>query len=225
MKAIIGKKVGMTSLFGVNGKQEICTVIEAGPCTVVQKKTEETDGYDAVQLGYGDMREKHVTKPMAGHFKKAGVSAKKKLIEFRDFEPETAEGENVTVNIFAEGDSVTVTGRSKGKGFQGVVKRHGFKGVGMATHGQHNRQRHPGSIGQASYPAKVFKGMKMGGQTGNKRIHTKGLTVVKLIEEDNLILIRGSVPGAKGSYVIIESSAPVAVPTPANAPVEENAEA
>lgn len=223
MKAIIGKKVGMTSLFGENGKLEVVTVVEAGPCTVVQKKTEETDGYEAVQIGYGEIRAKHVSKPMEGHFKKHGVSAKKKLIEFTDFEPASEPGEEFGVGIFAEGDEVAVTGTSKGKGFQGVVKRHGFGGVGMQTHGQHNRQRHPGSIGQASYPAKVFKGMKMGGQTGNKRIQTRGLSVVKVMADENLIMIRGSVPGAKGSYVVIESFAPVAAP--AQEAAAENAEA
>jgi large subunit ribosomal protein L3 len=220
MKGIIGKKVGMTSFFDADGRQHPCTVVEAGPCTVTQKKTEATDGYEAVQLGFGEARDKHVTAPMAGHFKKAGTDAKKKLIEFRNFPMDLNPGDEVNASIFAEGEMVAVTGRSKGKGFQGVVKRHGFAGVGMRTHGQHNRGRAPGSIGASSYPSKVFKGMRMGGRTGFDRIQTKGLQVMKVLLEENLILIRGTVPGPKGGTLIIESKAPVAQPAAA-----ENAEA
>lgn len=220
MKGIIGKKVGMTSIFDADGRQHACTVVEAGPCLVIQKKTEEQDGYSAIQLGFGELREKHLTSAMAGHFKKHGVEARKKLIEFRDYPEDLNAGDEVTVGVFAEGEIVNVTGRSKGKGFQGVVKRHGFGGVGMRTHGQHNRGRAPGSIGAASYPAKVFKGMRMAGRDGFDRVQTRGLRVLRVLPEENLLLIKGAIPGAKGGYLIIESNAPVAVP--ANA---ENAEA
>lgn len=201
----------MTSVFGPNGTLHPVTVVEAGPCVVVQKKTEETDGYDAIQVGYGEVKEKHLTQAMAGHFKKHGQDAKRKLQEFRDFEGDLQVGDSFDVGIFAVDDSVNVIARSKGKGFQGVVKRHGFGGVGMRTHGQHNRQRHPGSIGAASYPAKVFKGMRMAGQDGNKRVMTRNLRVMQVIAEEGLLLIKGSVPGPKGGLVIIESNAPVAV--------------
>lgn len=214
----------MTSYFAEDGKNIVCTVIEAGPCVVVQKKTEETDGYSAVQVGYGDVKEKHVTSPMAGHYKKAGVESRRKLQEFRDFDVEAEVGESFGVEIFAEGDSVNVIGRTKGKGFQGVVKRHNFGGVGMRTHGQHNRQRHPGSVGAASYPAKVFKGMRMAGHDGNVRVMTKNLKIVKVLNDQNLILVKGSVPGSKGRYVILESQAPVASPASV-AESAENAEA
>ncbi len=221
MKGIIGKKVGMTSYFAEDGRQHNCTVVEVGPCVVVQKKDEATDGYIALQLGYGEAKDKHTTRPMAGHYKKAGVTARRKLVEFRNFPADLQVGDEVRVEIFAEGESVIVTGTSKGKGFQGVVKRHGFSGVGMRTHGQHNRGRAPGSIGASSFPAKVFKGMRMGGQMGDVNIQIKGLTVMKVLADKNLLLIKGSVPGAKGSFVVVESKAPVAQPVV----VAENAEA
>ena len=182
----------MTSVFSAEGKNVPCTVIEAGPCVVTQVKTVEKDGYEAVQLGFQDKKEKHTTKPLMGHFKKAGVTPKKHLAEFKEFETELNLGDTVTVELF------------EGKGFQGVVKRHGFGGVGQATHGQHNRARKPGSIGACSYPAKVFKGMRMGGQMGGDRVTTHNLQVLKVIPEHNLLLIKGSVPGCKGSIVIIE---------------------
>ena len=203
MKGIIGKKLGMTSVFNEDGKNIPCTVVEAGPCTVTQVKTMENDGYNAVQLGYGEKAEKRTNKALTGHFKAAKTSPKQKLIEFRDYELDVAEGATVTADIFEEGEIIQVTGRSKGKGFQGVVKRHGFGGVGMGTHGQHNRMRAPGSIGQASTPSRVFKGIKMGGRMGQDRVTTKNLEVVKVLADKNLILVKGSVPGAKGSYVII----------------------
>lgn len=204
MIGLIGKKIGMTSFFNEVGSQIQCTVVQAGPCYVTQVKTEETDGYNAVQLGFDDRKEKNTPKPLQGHFKKSGVAPKHKLVEFRDFGSEANLGDTFEVDIFTEGDIVDVVGTSKGKGFQGVVKRHGFGGVGMATHGQHNRGRAPGSIGAASYPAKVFKGMRMGGRTGGTRVKTRNLEIVKILKEKNLILIKGAVPGSKGSYVIIE---------------------
>ena len=216
MKGIIGKKVGMTSYFAEDGRQHVCTVVEAGPCVVVQKKDGAKDGYDALQFGFGEAKDKHTTQPMAGNFKKAGVKAQRKLTEFRDYPEDLQVGDVVKADIFQAGELLTITGTSKGKGFQGVVRRHGFSGVGMRTHGQHNRGRAPGSIGAASYPAKVFKGMRMAGQMGNVSIQTKGLTLLKVISDQNLLLIKGSVPGAKGSYVIIESKAPVAQPVVAN---------
>lgn len=207
MKGIIGKKVGMTSYFdSETGRQMNCTVVQAGPCFVTQVKTEETDGYSAVQLAFDDKKEKNTNAPMKGHFAKANVAPKRKLVEFRNFEVDAGLGDTIKADIFEEGVKVNVVGTGKGKGFQGVVKRHGFGGVGQRTHGQHNRERAPGSIGAASYPARVFKGMKMGGQTGNKRVKCLGLTIAKIMHDDNLILIRGSVPGAKGSYVIIEEA-------------------
>ena len=204
MKGIIGKKIGMTSIFGEDGKQIACTIIEAGPCTVTQVKTTETDGYSAVQLALGDKKEKHSTKSEVNHFAKAQTAPKRFVKEFRNYSIEKALGESVTIDIFAEGDAVEVVGTTKGKGFQGVVKRHGFKGVNDATHGQHNRQRAPGSIGAASYPAKVFKGMRMAGRTGGDRIKTRNLEILKMFPEKNLILVKGAVPGHKGAYVVIE---------------------
>lgn len=205
MEGLIGKKIGMTSIFTEAGRNIACTVVETGPCVVTQVKTEESDGYYATQLGFGDAKEKNTPKPMQGHFKKAGATLKRKLVEFRDFELSKELGDTVTVDeVFTEGDVVAVTGKSKGKGFQGVVKRHGFAGVGDATHGQHNRQRAPGSIGAASYPAKVVKGLKMAGQTGNAKTTITNLRVLKVIPEKNLLLITGAIPGSKGSFVIIE---------------------
>ena len=204
MSGLIGKKIGMTSIFDENGKNIPCTVIEAGPCVVTQVRTKGVDGYEALQLGFDDKNEKHSTKAALGHFKKAGTVAKKKVVEFQDFATEQKLGDLIDVSIFAEGEFVDVQGVSKGKGFQGVVKRHGFGGVGQSTHGQHNRARKPGSIGACSYPAKVFKGMRMGGQLGGDRVTVQNLKVLKVIEEHNLLLIKGSVPGCKGSIVIIE---------------------
>ena len=204
MKGIIGKKIGMTSIFGEDGKQIACTIIEAGPGTVTQVKTTETDGYSAVQLALGDKKEKHSTKSEVNHFAKAQTAPKRFVKEFRNYSIEKALGESVTIDIFAEGDAVEVVGTTKGKGFQGVVKRHGFSGVGEATHGQHDRSRAPGSIGGSSYPARVFKGMRMAGRMGTDRVKTKGLKVLKLFPEKNYILISGSVPGNNGSIVLIQ---------------------
>tara|TARA_B100000900_G_scaffold301585_1_gene260152 strand:+ start:87 stop:704 length:618 start_codon:yes stop_codon:yes gene_type:complete len=204
MSGIIGKKVGMTSIYDDNGKNIPCTIIEAGPCVITQVKTPETDGYNALQLGFEDQKERRVNQPKMGHFKKAKVSPKKKLVEFRDFEGEFKLGDSVTVEIFEEGEYVDVVGTSKGKGFQGVVKRYNFRGVGDATHGQHNRMRAPGSIGAASYPARVFKGMRMAGQMGNKRVKETNLQVMKIFPDKNLLVVKGAVPGAKNSFVIVE---------------------
>ena len=204
MSGIIGKKIGMTSVYDANGKNIPCTVIEAGPCVITQVKTTETDGYNALQLGFGDQKEHRMNKPQMGHFKKSGSTPKKKLVEFKGFEGEHQLGENITVEIFEEGEFVDVAGTSKGKGFQGVVKRHHFRGVGDATHGQHNRWRAPGSIGAASYPARVFKGMRMAGQMGNERVKVLNLQVMKIFPEKNLLVVKGAVPGAKNSYVIVE---------------------
>ena len=204
MSGIIGKKIGMTSIYDANGKNIPCTVIEAGPCVVTQVKTPETDGYNALQLGFEDQKESRVNKPSMGHFKKAGAAPKKKLVEFRDFEGEHNLGDAITVEIFAEGEFVDVAGTSKGKGFQGVVKRHNFRGVGDATHGQHNRMRAPGSIGAASYPARVFKGMRMAGQMGNKRVKVTNLQIMKVFPEKNLLVVKGAIPGPKNSYVIVD---------------------
>ena len=200
---VLGKKIGMTSVFSAEGKNLPCTVIEVGPCVVTQIKTLEKDGYEAVQLGFEDKKEKHTTKPEMGHFQKAGVTPKRYLAEFKN-EGEYKLGDVITVDYFAGESFVDVVGTSKGKGFQGVVKRHGFGGVGQTTHGQHNRARKPGSIGACSYPAKVFKGMRMGGQLGNERVTVQNLQVIKVIPEHNLLLLKGSVPGAKGSIVLIE---------------------
>ncbi|MBO5250093.1 MAG: 50S ribosomal protein L3 [Muribaculaceae bacterium] len=204
MPGLLGKKIGMTSVFSADGKNVPCTVIEVGPCVVTQVKNIEKDGYEALQLGFQDKKDKHTTKPMAGHFKKAGVTPKRHLAEFKGFEGEYKLGDTITVDMFQEMDFVDVVGTSKGKGYQGVVKRHGFGGVGQTTHGQHNRLRAPGSIGACSYPAKVFKGMRMAGQTGNQRVTVQNLQVLKVIAEHNLMMIKGSVPGSKGSIVIIE---------------------
>ena len=203
MSGLIGKKIGMTSLFDDNGKNIPCTVLEAGPCLVTQVRTVEVDGYNAVQLGFDDKAEKKVSKAAEGHFKKAKVTPKKKLVEFQNFEQELNLGDTVTVEHFLEGDFVDISGTSKGKGFQGVVKRHGFAGVGQATHGQHNRLRAPGSIGAASYPARVFKGMRMAGQMGNSKVKVLNLKVIKVLLEKNLLIVKGCVPGHKNAYVII----------------------
>ncbi len=204
MPGLLGKKIGMMSVFSADGKNVPCTVIEAGPCAVTQVKTIEKDGYEAVQVGFQDQKESRISAPLAGHFKKAGVAPKRHLAEFKGFETELALGDVITVDLFADTAYVSVTGTSKGKGFQGVVKRHNFGGVGQATHGQHNRARKPGSIGACSYPAKVFKGLRMGGQMGNARVTTHNLQVLKVIPEHNLLVIKGSVPGYNGSIVIIE---------------------
>ena len=204
MPGLIGKKVGMTSVFSAEGKSVPCTVIEAGPCVVTQVKTIEKDGYTAIQLGFDDKKEKNTTKPLSGHFKKAGTTPKRKLVEFSGYDVEYKLGDVIDVNLFEGTEYVDVVGTSKGKGFQGVVKRHGFGGVGQTTHGQHNRLRAPGSIGACSYPARVFKGTRMAGQMGNHRVTVQNLQVLKVIPEHNLLLIKGSVPGSKGSIVIIE---------------------
>ena len=206
MPGLIGKKIGMTSVFGADGKNIPCTVIEAGPCVVTQIRTVEKDGYAAVQLAYDETTEKHASKALKGHFEKAGTTPKRKLVEFKaDFAQELNLGDTLTVaDIFEGVQYVDVVGTSKGKGFQGVVKRHGFAGVGGTTHGQHNRLRHPGSLGASSWPSRVFKGMRMAGQMGNERVKVFNLEVVKVMPENNLIVLKGSVPGAKGSYVIVE---------------------
>ena len=203
MSGIIGKKIGMTSLFDESGKNIPCTVIQAGPCSVLQVRTIENDGYSAVQLGFDDKSEKNVGKALAGHFIKAGSTPKAKLVEFRNGFENVSLGDEVKVNLFAEGEFVDVTGTSKGKGFQGVVKRHGFGGVMQATHGQHNRLRAPGSIGAGSDPSRVFKGMRMAGRMGGKQVTVQNLQVLKVDEEQNLLVVKGAVPGAKNSYVII----------------------
>ena len=204
MSGIIGKKVGMTSIFDAEGKNIPCTVIEAGPCVVTQLRTSEKDGYKAIQLAFDDKKEKNTSGPLKGHFAKAGVTPKRKLVEFKTFEDEKNLGDTVTVDIFAEGDFVDVVGTSKGKGFQGVVKRHGFAGVGGQTHGQHNRLRAPGSLGASSWPSKVFKGIRMAGRMGGDRVKIQNLQVVKVYAEQNLLVVSGSIPGAKGSYVIVD---------------------
>ena len=204
MLGIIGKKVGMTSVFGEDGKNIPCTVIEAGPCVITQIKTDETDGYSACQLSFEDISEKHSTKGQLGHFAKADTAPKRKVMEFRDWSGDQKIGDSVDVSIFEEGEFVDVVGTSKGKGFQGVVKRHGFAGVGDATHGQHNRLRAPGSIGACSTPSRVFKGMRMAGKMGNDRVKMINLQVIKILADKNVVLVKGAVPGTKGSYVIIE---------------------
>ena len=206
MPGLIGKKIGMTSVFGADGKNIPCTVIEAGPCVVTQIRTVEKDGYAAVQLAYDEMSEKHASKALKGHFEKAGTTPKRKLVEFKaDFAQELKLGDTLTVaDVFEGVQFVDVVGTSKGKGFQGVVKRHGFAGVGGQTHGQHNRLRHPGSLGASSWPSRVFKGMRMAGHMGNERVTVINLEVIKVMPENNLIVVKGSVPGAKGSYVIVE---------------------
>ena len=204
MSGLIGKKIGMTSVFGADGKNIPCTVIEAGPCVVTQLKTPEKDGYSAVQIAYDETTEKHTSNSLLGHFKKANTTPKRKLVEFTSFENELNLGDVITVDIFEENDWVDVTGISKGKGFQGVVKRHGFAGVGGQTHGQHNRQRKPGSLGASSYPSRVFKGKRLPGRTGGERVTELNLRIVKKLPENNLLLVKGSIPGAKGSYLLIE---------------------
>ena len=203
MSGLIGRKIGMTSIFDENGKNIPCTVIEAGPCVVTQVRTIEVDGYEALQLGFDDKTEKHATKADLGHFKKAGTSAKKKVVEFQSFEGEFKLGDSITVDVFSEGEFVDVQGVSKGKGFQGVVKRHGFGGVGQATHGQHNRLRAPGSVGASSYPSRVFKGMRMAGRMGGDNVKVQNLRVLKVVADKNLLVIKGCVPGHNNSYVII----------------------
>ena len=205
MNGIIGKKVGMTSIFTEDGRNLACTVVEAGPCVVTQKKTEDSDGYYSLQLGFGDKKAKNTTNSLAGHFDKAYTGPKRKVVEFRDFDIDKGLGDVITIDeVFEEGDKVHAVGTSKGKGFQGVVKRYNFKGVNDATHGQHNRQRAPGSIGAASYPAKVFKGMRMAGRMGGERVMVKNLEIVKIFADKNLVLVKGAIPGHKGSFVILE---------------------
>lgn len=205
MAGIIGKKLGMTGIFDEEGRNVACTLIQAGPCVVTQVKSEDTDGYSAVQLAYGEAKEKNISAPLKGHFKKAGTTPKRELVEFRNFAAEAKLGDTLTVSdVFSEGEFVDVIGTSKGKGFQGVVKRHNFSGVGGQTHGQHNRQRHPGSIGACSFPSRVFKGMRMAGRTGGNRVKVQNLRVMKLMPEQNLIVVSGCVPGANNSIVILE---------------------
>jgi len=203
MKGLLGKKVGMTSVFD-NGKHTAVTVVEAGPCVITQIKTQETDGYYATQVAFDDKKEKNTPKAMQGHFKKANTTPKRKVHEFRDYDFGKQVGEVITAEVFAEGDLVNVIGTSKGKGFQGVVKRHGFSGVGMGSHGQHDRQRAPGSVGASSDPSRVLPGMRMAGRMGGKRVEALNLKIVKVLADQNLVLISGSIPGAIGSYVIIE---------------------
>ena len=206
MSGLIGKKIGMTSMFDAAGKNIPCTVIQAGPCVITQVKTKEKDGYDAIQLAFDDKKEKNTSKALQGHFAKAKTAPKRMVAEFTRFEKENRKefGESLGVDVFIEGEFIDVVGTSKGKGFQGVVKRHGFAGVGQATHGQHNRLRAPGSLGASSWPSRVFKGMRMGGRTGGKRVKMINLQVMKLIPEKNIIIVKGSVPGPSGSYLILE---------------------
>ena len=203
-QGIIGRKIGMTSVFGEDGKNIPCTVIEAGPCVVTQVKNADNDGYTAIQLAFDDKKEKHTSRPMMGHFQKANTTPKRKVVEFRDWDGTNQLGDVITVDLFNEDRWVDVTGITKGKGFQGVVKRHGFGGVGGQTHGQHNRQRHPGSMGASSFPSRVFPGKRLPGRTGGDRVKIMNLRVLKVIPESNLLLVKGSIPGAKGSYLIIE---------------------
>ena len=206
MPGLIGKKIGMTSVFGADGKNIPCTVIEAGPCVVTQLRTVEKDGYEAVQLAYDEIKEIHASAPQLGHFKKAGTTPKRKLVEFpADFDGELKLGDTISVDVLNDVKFVDVVGTSKGRGFQGVVHRYHFAGVGGATHGQHNRLRKPGSLGASSWPSRVFPGMRMGGHMGNERVKVFNLEVVKVIPENNLLVVKGSVPGAKGSYVILEA--------------------
>jgi large subunit ribosomal protein L3 len=206
MSGLIGKKIGMTSIYDANGKNIPCTVIEAGPCVVTQVKTKDTDGYDAIQMAFDDKKDKHTTRALRGHFEKAGVTPKKVVKEFTRFEAghQKKFGDIVTVDVFVEGEFIDVVGVTKGKGFQGVVKRHYFGGVGDSTHGQHNRQRAPGSIGASSYPSRVLKGMRMAGHTGTDRVKMINLQIMKLIPEKNLVVVKGAVPGPNGSYLILE---------------------
>ena len=203
MSGLIGKKVGMTSIFDENGKNVPCTIIEAGPCVVTQVRTKEVDGYEALQLGFDDKAEKRATKAELGHFKKAGTSVKKKVVEFQGFEDNYKLGDTITVDFFTEGEFVDITGTSKGKGFQGVVRRHGFGGVGQTTHGQHNRLRAPGSVGASSYPSRVFKGMRMAGRMGAEKVTVQNLKVLKVVAEKNLLVVKGCIPGHKNAYVTI----------------------
>lgn len=203
MSGLIGKKIGMTSVFGANGKYVPCTIIEAGPCVVTQVKTKETDGYEALQLAFDEKKEKHTSEAMKGHFAKAKTTPKRKIAEFKDFVDAKNVGDVVTLEMFAEGELVDVSGISKGKGFQGVMKRHGFGGVGGSTHGQHDRLRAPGSLGNSSTAARVMKGMRMGGRTGGDKKKSINLEIVKVLPEKNLLVVKGSVAGAKGSYVMI----------------------
>jgi large subunit ribosomal protein L3 len=204
MPGLLGKKIGMTSMFSEEGKNIPCTILEVGPCVVSQIKTNEIDGYEAVQIAYDEQKESRMSKALMGHLKKANSKAVKKMVEVTPFDNQVNLGDILTVDLFEEGSFVTVVGTSKGKGFQGVVKRHGFAGVGDATHGQHNRLRAPGSIGAASYPARVFKGMRMAGQMGNERVKVENLQVLKIMSDRNVIIVKGAVPGAKNSYIIIE---------------------
>lgn len=205
MSGIIGRKIGMTNIFDAEGKSIACTVIEAGPCVVTQVKNKSTDGYEAVQLGFGEKKEKHTTKPLIGHFKKANTTPKRKIVEFKNFAKDVKLGDVVAANdVLNEGDKVAVIGTSKGRGFQGVVKRHNFSGVGGQTHGQHNRQRHPGSVGACSFPARTFPLTRMAGRMGNQRTTIKNLKVLKVYPEQNVVVVSGSVPGAKNSFVLIK---------------------
>ncbi|MBN9482341.1 MAG: 50S ribosomal protein L3 [Bacteroidetes bacterium 43-93] len=205
MKGIIGKKIGMTSVFEPNGKQTACTIIEAGPCVVTQKKTVDTDGYDALQIAFGEAKEKNTPKALLNHFAKANTSSKAIVKELRNCSIDKQVGESLTCEIFTEGEKVSVIGTTKGKGFQGVVKRHGFSGVGESSHGQHDRQRAPGSVGGSSYPSRVFKGMRMAGRMGGDRVKVKALRVVKVFPDQNYILVSGSVPGHNGAIVLIQN--------------------
>ncbi len=205
MSGIIGKKIGMTSIVSADGRSVACTVVQAGPCVVTQVKTMDKDGYEAIQLGFGEKKEKNTSSPLIGHFKKANTTPKRKLVEFKEFTNKVGLGDMLTVaDVFVEGDVVNVVGTSKGKGFQGVVKRYNFSGVGGQTHGQHNRARHPGSNGACSFPARVFKGQRMAGRTGNRRVKSQNLKVLKVIAEANLLVISGSVAGAKNAFLLIE---------------------
>ena len=205
MKGIIGKKIGMTSYFDEGGRNISCTLIEAGPCVITQVKTEDKDGYNAVQMGFDTKKDKNTSKPLKNHFTKSGSTPKKKLVEIRDFEVEKAAGDTVTVEIFEAGDKISITGTSKGKGFQGVVKRHGFHGVGGQSHGQHDRNRAPGSLGGSSYPSRVFKGLRMAGRDGGAQVKVRNVSILKIFPEQNLLVVNGCVPGPKGSYVIIKN--------------------
>ncbi len=206
MPGLIGKKIGMTSMYDADGKNIPCTIIQAGPCVVTQVKTEAKDGYNAIQLGFGERKEKNTPAPLKGHFKKAKTTPKQRLAEFWGYHENFKLGDEVGCDILIEGEYIDVVGKTKGKGFQGVVKRHGFGGVGQSTHGQHNRLRAPGSIGAASYPARVFKGMRMGGQMGNTKVTLENIQVVKILPEQSMVIVKGSVPGPKGSFLILEKN-------------------
>ncbi len=204
MSGLIGKKIGMTSIYDENGKNIPCTVLQVGPCIVTQVRTKEVDGYEAIQLGFDDKAERHANKATVGHFKKAGTSAKKQVVEFKYFTEEYKLGDEITVDLFQEGEFVDISGTSKGKGFNGVVKRHGFAGVGQSTHGQHNRLRAPGSVGASSYPSRVFKGVRMAGRLGGDTVKVQNLRVLKVVKDKNLLVVKGAVPGHKNAYIIIE---------------------